>query len=79
MHLTGFRTHRQVRQARREFAAKFPHIKTNEDRVAESRMDGFVYALFLALIVIPAAALFADYMTGAYYLADILAALEAVK
>ena len=75
MHMTGFRTHRQVRQARRKFAARFPHMQTREDREAAQRMDGLVYAVFLALAVIPAVALIIDYAAGGDWVRTIIAAV----
>lgn len=69
MHLTGLRTMRQIRRARRDFAAKHPRVQTSEDRAARRRMDALVYVLVLCFVVIPGAVAFADYLTGLHYLA----------
>lgn len=80
MHLTGLRTMRQVKRARRDFAAKHPRISTSEDRAARRRMEALAYVLFLCIVVIPGAVMVADSLTGLHYTADlIVAALERAK
>ena len=71
----GLRTMRQVRRARREFAAKHPRIQTSEDRAAKRRMEALAYVLFLAVVVIPGAVMVADALTGLHYTAGMLASV----
>ncbi|HWS74687.1 MAG TPA: hypothetical protein VN324_06045 [Quisquiliibacterium sp.] len=75
MNLLGFRTHAQLRRSRRDFAAKYPRIRTSEDRVARRRMDALAYVLFLCLVVIPGAVLIADMLTGLEYVGSAIAAV----
>lgn len=80
MRLTGLSTWLLLHRTRRERLERFERVRTAEDRVMLRRMDALVYGLFLALVVVPAVALFVDHLTGLEYATRVLVAVaEAVR
>ena len=75
--LATLRVIAESRRARRDHADKaWLRTATQSDRDARSRMDGLVFAVFLAFVVVPASVLITDYVVGAGYVVELIVALR---
>lgn len=77
---TGLNTWLLLHRTRRERLARFERVRTSEDRVMLRRMEALGFGLFLAVIVVPAVALFVDHLAGVDFATRVLmAVVEAAR
>lgn len=78
--MNGLQTLMMVRRVRRERLARYPRIRTAEDREAMRRMEGLMVAFFIAVVLVPLVLLFVDRLADLDYGQRAIAAVaEAVR
>lgn len=76
----GLGTWLAIRRAQRARMARYPRVRTSEDRASLRRMEGLMVAFFLAVVLVPLVLLFADRLADLDYGQRAIAAVaEAVR
>jgi hypothetical protein len=76
----GLSTWLAIRRAQRARMARYPRVRTSEDRASLRRMEGLMLAAFIAVVLVPLVLLFADRLADLDYGQRALAvALEAAR